>query len=346
MKKTDDAPVIARRISEFLYEYAPQFLTNSENTLKGYSDALTLYFQFLEESGVTPSNLDRHHLEKDWIEKWILWLKESRKNSPETCNNRLASLRRFLEYLASKDIKMEYLYQEAKRIKRQKCPKRKVSGLSREAVTAMLEAPDTTTSIGRRDLVFLTLLYATAARMDEVLSIKLGHVNLDANKPYINLYGKGDKLRTSYLLPRAVALLRKYMKEIHGLSPDPDRLLFYSRVGGNYKKLTEAAMDKRIKIYAKIAHVKCCDVPIKSHAHLFRHAKASHWIEDGLSIVEVQFLLGHEQIETTMKYLDITTAEKVKALATLENEKEKKIEKKWKNSNASSLTGFCGLNRK
>ena len=79
---------------------------------------------------------------------------------------------------------------------------------------------------------------------------------------------------------------------------------------------------------------------------LFSHAKASHWIEDGLSIVEVQFLLGHEQIETTMKYLDITTAEKVKALATLENEKEKKVEKKWKNSGASSLTRFCGLNRK
>ena len=200
MKKIDDAPVIARRISEFLYKYAPQFLTNSENTLKGYSDALTLYFQFLEESGVTPSNLDRHHLEKDWIEKWILWLKENRKNSPETCNNRLASLRRFLEYLASKDIRMEYLYQESIRVKRQKCPKRKVSGLSREAVTAMLAAPDSATPIGRRDLVFLTLLYATAARMDEVLSIKIGHIHLDAAKPYINLYGKGEKLRTAYLL--------------------------------------------------------------------------------------------------------------------------------------------------
>lgn len=87
-----------------------------------------------------------------------------------------------------------------------------------------------------------------AALMDEVLSIKIGHVNFDANKPYINIYGKGDKLRTSYLLPRTVALLRKYMEEVHGLSPDPNRLLFYRRVGGNYKKLTEAAMDKRIKI--------------------------------------------------------------------------------------------------
>jgi site-specific recombinase XerD len=210
MKKTDDAPVIARRISEFLYEYAPQFLTNSEHTIKGYNDALTLYFQFLEENGVSPSSLDRHHLEKDWIEKWILWLKENRNNSPETCNNRLASIRRFLEYVASKDIRMEYLYQEAKHVRRQKCPKRKVTGLTREAVTAMLEAPDTTTAIGRRDLVFLTVLYATAARMDEVLSIKIGHLHLDAAKPHVNLYGKGEKLRTSYLLPRAVSLLRQY----------------------------------------------------------------------------------------------------------------------------------------
>ena len=48
MKKTDDAPVIARRISEFLCDYAPQFLTGSEHTLKGYKDALVLYFQFLQ----------------------------------------------------------------------------------------------------------------------------------------------------------------------------------------------------------------------------------------------------------------------------------------------------------
>ena len=240
---------------------------------------------------------------------------------------------------------MEYLYQEAKHIKRQKCPKRKVSGLSREAVTAMLEAPDITTAIGRRDLVFLTVLYATAARMDEVLSIKIGHIHLDAPKPHVNLYGKGEKLRTSYLLPRAVSLLRQYIKEVHGSSPDREHLLFYSRVGRNYKKLTEAAMDKRIKKLAFIAHQKCNDVPLNAHAHLFRHAKASHWIEDGLSIVEVQFLLGHEQIETTMKYLDITTAEKIKALATLENEKEQKVGKKWKCKDGS-LTAFCGLKRK
>lgn len=330
MKKSDDAAVIARRIAEFLYDYAPQFLTNSECTLKGYKDALTLYFLFLQENRVTPDSLARQHLERGWIEKWIVWLKESRGNSPDTCNNRLASFRRFLEFLAEKDIGMEYLYLEAKKIKRQKCAKRKVNGMSREAVTAMLGAPDTKTGIGRRDLVFLTLLYATAARLDEIRSLTLSDIHLDANKPYISIHGKGNKIRTAYLLPRAVALLKAYIKEVHGQSADPDRLLFYSRVGGKYGKLTEAALDKRIKIYASKAHESCEDVPLKAHAHLFRHAKASHWIEDGLSVVEVQFLLGHEQIETTMKYLDITTEEKVKALATLESETDKKVSRKWK----------------
>ena len=72
MKKTDDAPVIARRISEFLCDYAPQFLTNSGHTLKGYRDSLVLYFQFLQENGVSAECLSRLHLEKEWIEKWIL----------------------------------------------------------------------------------------------------------------------------------------------------------------------------------------------------------------------------------------------------------------------------------
>lgn len=345
MKKNGDSLVIAKRISEFLYEYAPHFLTNSEHTLKGYNDALILYFQFLEESGITPSNLSHENFERTWVERWIIWLKETRNNSPETCNIRLASMRRFIEYLASKDIRMEYLYQESKLVKRQRCPKRKVTGLSRNAVSALLRAPDMTSMTGRRDLVFMTLLYSTAARMNEMLSLKMCDVNIESAKPYVNLHGKGGKIRTLYILPRAVSLLKQYIKEVHGSNPDPNRYLFFSRVGNEHKKLTEAAMDKRIKKYATIAHSKCKEVPLNTHAHQFRHAKATHWIEDGLSIVEVQFLLGHEQIETTMRYLDITTAEKIKALATLETESEKKLEKKWRKTD-KSLCGFCGLKRK
>ncbi|WP_277935043.1 tyrosine-type recombinase/integrase [Parablautia intestinalis] len=122
----------------------------------------------------------------------------------------------------------------------------------------------------------------------------------------------------------------------------PEVYLFYSRVGGKYVKLTEPALDKRIKMYAADAHKKCLEVPLNTHAHQFRHAKAIHWLEDGMNIIQNSFLLGHASLVTTMRYLDITTDDKRKALATLEGEKEKNVTKKWKDGNGS-LADYGGI---
>lgn len=116
----------------------------------------------------------------------------------------------------------------------------------------------------------------------------------------------------------------------------------HSRNTGIYGKLTAVAADKMLKKYAKKAHTECTDVPLELHAHQLRHAKASHWLEDGMNIVQISFLLGHEHIQTTMVYLDITTEDEAKALATLEGDNESKTEKKWKKPDGS-LRGFCGL---
>ena len=80
-------------------------------------------------------------------------------------------------------------------------------------------------------------------------------------------------------------------------------------------------------------------------AHQFRHAKASHWLEDGMNIDQISFLLGHKQIETTMVYLDITQEDEVKALATIESESDSKVTKKWRNPDGSLLE-FCGISIK
>ena len=200
----------------------------------------------------------------------------------------------------------------AKKIKRQKCTKKKVSGFTRDAVAAMLAVPDVSTKTGTRDLVFLTLLYATAGRLDEIRSIKIRHLHLDGKKSYVNLIGKRDKIRTAYLLPKVVSYIKVYLDAFHENPPDSEAYLFYSRVGGKRTKLSEPALAKRIKICAEAAHAK------------------------------ISFLLGHEQLETTMRYLDITTEDKIKALATLEDECQKTVPKKWKNK-SSTLTDFCGL---
>ena len=118
--------------------------------------------------------------------------------------------------------------------------------------------------------------------------------------------------------------------------------MFYSRNTGLTGKLTQPTIAKMLKKHAQTAHEICPDVPLTLHAHQFRHGKASHWLEDGMNIVQISFLLGHEQLQTTMVYLDITTEQEAKALATLESENDKKIQPKWKDS-AGKLMEFCGL---
>jgi len=345
MAKNNEALKLSRYISDFLYDYAPNMLTESKHTLKSYEDALTLYIEYLESVRITPSRFAKACFERVQIEKWIRWLKETRNCSPDTCNVRLASIRVFLKYIGSRDVGFMYLYQDAKSIKRQKGLKKKVNGLTRDAVAAMLSAPNLATITGRRDLVFMILLYATAARLGEMLSLKIKQIHITGEKkPYINIIGKGQKIRTMYLLPRAVAHIEKYIREAHGNQADPEAYLFYSRVGGKYAMLSDPAIDKRLKKYAREVHDNNKDVPLNCHAHQFRHAKASHWVEDGLNILQISFLLGHAQLETTMIYLDITTDEKAKAMATLESEKDKKVDKRWKNANGT-LRALCGLNR-
>ena len=174
--------------------------------------------------------------------------------------------------------------------------------------------------------------------------MKIGSLRLDFAKPYANVVGKGDKVRTLYLPPKAVAHLRQYIRIFHGLNPAPDSYVFYSRNTGPDGKMSQAAIRKMLKKYAVTAHEKCSDVPLDLHAHQFRHAKATHWLEDGINIVQISFLLGHEQLNTTMRYLDITTEQEVAALSTLEEERHKNIKPKW-NSGKDSLSAMCSLRK-
>ena len=345
MSKTGkDAAEIARYISSFLNDYAPSQLTNSENTLHGYETALTLYIAYLEACGTTVSSFSAKCFEQETIENWLVWLADTRKCGPETCNNRLAAIRVFTRYLSSRDARYLYLKAEAENVPQRKTSRKKTVGLTRRAVSAILAEPDQKTKTGVRDLTFLTVLYGTAARMDEMLSMKIKHLHLDAAKPYITIVGKGDKVRTLYLLPKAVGHLKRYIQVFHGTAPLPEAYVFFSRNSGTDGKMSQSAIRKMIKKYAVSANKKCAEVPLGLHAHQFRHAKATHWLEDGINIIQISFLLGHEQMETTMRYLDITTEQEAAALATLEEEHHKDVKPKW-NPEKDSLAAICNLRK-
>ena len=342
-KATNESVIIARHINAFLNEYVPSQKSRSSHTLKSYQYALSLYIGFLEtKKGISAERLCGGCFSRSIIEEWLQWLMELRGCSPETCNNRLASLRAFLKYLGSREILLLYLFEDATRIPRKKETHKKIKGMSKKAVQMLLLAPDLSTKSGQRDLALMIIIYSTAARIDEVLSLKTKQLHLDAQKPNATIIGKGRKIRTLYLLPKVVAHLKKYLKEFHGETLNPEAYVFYSRNTGVYGKLSQTAVNKQLKKHAKAAHELCNEVPLDLHAHQLRHAKASHWLEDGMNIVQISFLLGHEQLQTTMVYMDITIEQELKALATLEDENDKKISKKWKNIKGG-LAQFCGV---
>ena len=324
MKSGKEARFLSKSVSEFISVYAPAHLTESENTLKSYQATLGKYLGFLEDNkGFSIQTISFECFERPVIEEWMRHMRNIEHLSPDTCNIRLGGLRTYLKYLGTREVKYKYLYSEAVDIPLMKTEKKKVSGLSKKVVKALMAAPNQSTPAGRRDLVFMIIAYGTAARMSEILSIKVGHLFLDGSKPRVTVIGKGGKVRTLYLLPKAVAHIRKYLNTAHGENPDPERYLFYSRNGNKEERISSKAIEK------------CSDVPLDLHAHQFRHARASHWLEEGMNIVEISVLLGHEQLATTMRYLDISTDDQIKAMATLEDENDSKVSAKWKNNNGS-----------
>jgi len=84
--------------------------------------------------------------------------------------------------------------------------------------------------------------------------------------------------------------------------------------------MSQTAVNKQLKKHARTAHEMCDEVPLDIHVHQLRH----------------------EQLQTTMVYIDITIEQELKALATLEDENDKKVSKKWKNGKGG-LAEFCGV---
>ena len=248
-----EAELVARLIHEFLDQHLPTMVTGSAHTMRSYRDGVGLYLDYLGSEGVTSEGLSREHFERAWIEGFVAWLKSERNSSNDTCNVRLAAVRGLVRYMASREPGMRYLEHDARKVVRQKKDKRRVDSMSENAVAALLDEPDTSTAIGRRDLTLLTLVYSTACRLDEARTLAVGSVRLDGPRPHVVVRGKGGKARAAYLLPKAASMLRAYMAEALGPDPAPDAWVFPSPTKEG-EAISARALDKRIKKYAKAAH--------------------------------------------------------------------------------------------
>lgn len=318
-----------RYVFDWVMTYLPKQRLESLKTQRSYKLSIKLFLDYLENKGIT--NLTLTCLEPDVINGWIRWMLEKRGNCAQTCNTRLAALKSFIKYIGMRDATMKSLYYDTlEYVENVKAPKRKIHGFSRAAISALFTIPDKSKK-GIRDLAFMVLLYGAALRLDEILSIQIKHLHLDVDNPFVTIIGKRNILRSPFLLSGVVKHINRYISIYHDESPDPEDFLFYSPCANSRGKLSQESMRKRVKQIASKAHEICSEVPLSLHPHQFRHARAQHMLEDGISIAELSKYLGHANIDTTMIYLDVSIEQMKKALEKLESESNiPKIEKSWK----------------
>lgn len=139
-----------------------------------------------------------------------------------------------------------------------------------------------------RDRAILHFLRATGCRISEMTGLNRDAVNLAAGE--VVVYGKGGKERTVYMDDVAVMLLRKYLEERN----DNSEILFTGRRGERLRPGGVRIMLNKIGEAAGVEHV---------HPHKFRRTLATEMSRRGIPLQEVANILGHEKIDTTMRYV-------------------------------------------
>jgi len=281
---------------------------------------------------------------KTMIEDWLRWLQEEKKCTPQSCNVRLSNLHSFLKYLSS-DFKYAEIYMASMSVERRKTMKVKIRGISEEGINALLKSIDVSTEVGLRDCVLWQMVYLTGMRISEALSIQLKHLNINAKRPYVTVIGKRSKIRTPYLPSILVNNLKGYIRRFFGKKYDEDSFLFFSRVKGKMHPMTVKGAEERLKKNAAEANKICKDVPLDLHPHMLRHSFATHRLDDGMNIIQLSELLGHDDISTTMRYLDVSEKQTEEAIKYLEDDKTRKIKKKWKGDPQQELKSLFTITK-
>ena len=304
---------LARYLTGYLSSYLPDTMGLSTNTIASRRDTFTLLLQYLKEvKGISASKAEITDFDVDTITGFLNWLEHGRNNCISSRNIRLSALKAFFSYIQIKTPDYMLICQQIAAIPIKKCPDKGFEYLTTDGIKAILDSIPTDTKAGRRDLVLLSVMYDTAARVQEVADLTVGDVRL--SKPAtIRLTGKGEKTRSVPLMDPTVALLQQYINE-NELSSSKcfQRCMFSNRNGS---KLTRAGIAYILSKYVTIAKQgNPVLMPKSVSPHSFRHSKSMHMLQAGVPLIYIRDFLGHVEISTTEVYARCDSDEKRKAI--------------------------------
>ncbi|MEO7673462.1 MAG: tyrosine recombinase XerC [Pyrinomonadaceae bacterium] len=288
--------MLSQRLSQF-FEHLTYERSMSPHTLRNYSSDLGQFRDFLcaieKRDDIPLSSIDRLT-----IREWMASLHNDHKKT--SIARKLASLRTFFQFLVREGV---VEVNPAKLVATPKIERKLPNHLSMEDAVRFIETPDLNTDLGRRDRAIIEFLYATGIRVGELVSINLK--DIDFREKLVRVTGKRRKQRIVPFHDHALQALMHYLAETRPafLNNCPPAMRDPQAVFLNYQgtRLTTRSVGRLIDKYIKL----CADIHNIS-PHSLRHSFATHLLDQGADLRDIQELLGHALLSTTQIYTQVS----------------------------------------
>lgn len=279
-----------RWVEEFLQSYKVE-RNSSQHTLTNYRSDLEQFFNFLKANSINDFEPQNSHLT---VRRYLAYL-QGENYSKKTINRKLSAIRSFYKYLTKVG---RLKFNPVNKLHSPKSEKKLPKFLYKDQTIKLIEAPDLNSKLGLRDRAIMELLYSSGIRVSELVGITLRDLQLSRNLVLVT--GKGDKQRYVHIGEIAKTFLTKYLdtcrKEL--TKSKSHTHLFVNKFGD---AITDRSIRRIIDKY-----VQGVAISLKVSPHTFRHSFATHLLENGADLRDVQEMLGHTNIKTTQIYTHVT----------------------------------------
>ena len=260
-------------------EYLQLFLDAKK--IEGCSERTLQYYRVTIEKLLNRIEVPIRKISTEQIRAYLSEYQQINNCSKVTVDNVRRNISSFFSWLEEEDY---ILKSPMRRIHKIKTKQQVKEIISDEAIERLRDS-----CCCSRDLAMIDLLYSTGIRVGELVNLNIADINFEARECIV--FGKGDKERRVYFDAKAKLHLQDYLQ-----SRTDDNPALFVTLDSPYARLKISGVEIRIRELGRRLNLS------KIHPHKFRRTMATRAIDKGMPIEQVQKILGHSQIDTTMQY--------------------------------------------
>ena len=261
-------------------EYMDMFI--SAKRIEGCSERTLAYYKTTIEHMLSIIVTPLRQIQTDDLRAYLAEYQLRNNCSKTTVDNIRRNLSSFFSWLEAEDY---IIKSPIRRIHKIRTGSKVKETLSEECIEKLRDS-----CLQIRDLAMIDLLYSTGIRVGELVNLNINDINFEERECIV--YGKGNKQRKVYFDAKTKVHLKRYLEQ----RIDYSEALFVT-LDSPFERLKISGVEIRLRKLGRLA-----SLDQRVHPHKFRRSMATRAIDKGMPIEQVQKLLGHQQIDTTMHY--------------------------------------------